>query len=129
MIDAGPGGGEHSNEDGAPVFGDVITVSARHLLDQSMCPQQAELSADGRGTPPAIHLRLGFGGVQWFLKVAIAEAVDQRISLVDGGEKFLVLGLRTQAAKFPAAPVGRLLNARSQLFHAAAVVHAGQGVQ
>ena len=64
-----------------------------------------------------------------FLKVAIAEAVDQEIAMIDCGEKFLVIGPRTQAANFPAAPRGRLLNACRQLFQAAAVVHAGQGVQ
>lgn len=49
--------------------------------------------------------------------------------MVDRAAESLVIGPRTQAANFPAAPVDRLLNARCQLFHAAAVVYAGQCVQ
>jgi hypothetical protein len=95
LIDAGSGGRQNGHEDGASGVGDVITVGARYLLDQSMCPEKAELSADGGGAPPAIRRRLGFGGVQRFLKVAIAEAVDQKITLIDRREEFLVLGPRT----------------------------------
>src|SRR5450755_3742228 len=47
LIDAGSCGRQNSDEDSAPCSGDVIAVGARHFLDDSMCPQQAELSADG----------------------------------------------------------------------------------
>jgi hypothetical protein len=51
-------------------------MSARHFLDEPMGSEHAEFPADRRGTPTLIRLRLGFGGVERFLKVAVAEAVD-----------------------------------------------------
>src|SRR5207302_4264925 len=90
LIDAAPGGRQNSYENGTSGFDDVITMGARCLLDQSMGPQQTELSADGRGAAPTIRQRLGCGGVQQFLQVAMAETVEQEIAMIDRGEKFLV---------------------------------------
>ena len=69
-MEAGSANGENGQENGAPAFGDVVTMSARYLLNEPMGPEHAELSADRRRTPPAVRLRRGFAGVERFLQVA-----------------------------------------------------------
>jgi hypothetical protein len=93
-MEAGSGEGKNSQDDDPSAFGDVVTMRARHFLNEPMGPEHAELSADRRGTPSPICRRPGFGGVERFLKVAIAQTVDQKISSIDGGQKLLILSPR-----------------------------------
>ena len=93
-MDTGSGRGKYSYENDTSGVCDVIAVGARHFLNESMGPQQSKFAADGGGATTTLDGRLGVGVIQQLLEVPIAEAVDQKRSLVDGGEQFLIFGPR-----------------------------------
>jgi hypothetical protein len=68
-----------------------MAVRVGHLLNQSMCPEHAELSADGGRTPSALGRRFGWSGVQWRLQVPVAKTVNEKLAVIDGGQQFFVL--------------------------------------
>jgi len=55
-----------------------------------MGPQQSQFPADGGGATATLDGRLGGSVIQQPLQVPIAKAVDQKVSLVDGGEPFFI---------------------------------------
>jgi hypothetical protein len=60
-MEADSGDGENGQENSAPAFGDLVTMSTRHFLDEAMASEHAELPTDShRGHSFLIRL-LPFG--------------------------------------------------------------------
>src|SRR4030095_6115834 len=129
FLDTTTGCCQHSNEDGSTCIGHLITMSPGHLPDHSMGTQQAKLSANCSRPASSLSGRVGLATIQQLLEIPIAQAVNQKLTVVDGGEQFLVLGPGTETSYPPLTPKGVFLNVSRYFFHTAAVIHRGEGIQ
>ena len=89
-MDAGSGCRKNGDKDGPSSLSDLVTMSARHFLGNSMRPQHSEHPTGRCRTPAALDWRLSLGLVQKFLNIAVAEAVDQKLAVIDRGQQFLI---------------------------------------
>ena len=70
----------------------MVAVCAGDLGDEGVSPQQAEFAADpGRATADLLFVVVGLGKEEG-TEVAIAEAVDGELAVIDGGQQCPVVG-------------------------------------
>ena len=62
----------------------MVAVCARDLVDQGVSPQQAEFAADPGGVAADLVFVVGSLGKEDGAEIAIAEAIDSELAMVDG---------------------------------------------
>jgi hypothetical protein len=92
LFDTGFGCRQNGDKDSPSSLGDLITVGTWHFVNNSMGPQHSELAAGGSRTPAALGWQLSLRTIEKLLKIAVAEAVNQKLTVIDGDEQFLILG-------------------------------------